>query len=119
MLASDPAGILEQIFGRAGIPLTQESTKDDHALSWPSWVGDTSPGSEGFGVRKSPKTQSDTRRPLLSEPMSSISRCLMVCRSRKSMDFPLPLPRFCRGLGSGSGKSRGAVPFKLDLVCCG
>lgn len=33
MLASDPAGILEQIFGRAGIPLTQESTKDDHALS--------------------------------------------------------------------------------------
>jgi hypothetical protein len=32
MLASDPAGILEQIFGRAGIHLTQESTQDDHAL---------------------------------------------------------------------------------------
>jgi hypothetical protein len=33
MLASDPAGILEQIFGRAGIHLTQESTQDDHALT--------------------------------------------------------------------------------------
>ena len=33
MLASDPAGILEQIFGRAGIHLTQESTQDDHALA--------------------------------------------------------------------------------------
>ncbi len=32
MLASDPAGILDQIFGRAGIHLTQESTQDDHAL---------------------------------------------------------------------------------------
>lgn len=32
MLASDPAGILNQIFGRAGIHLTQESTQNDHAL---------------------------------------------------------------------------------------
>ena len=32
MLAPDPASILDQIFGRAGIPLTQESTPDDHAL---------------------------------------------------------------------------------------
>jgi hypothetical protein len=36
MLASDPAGILDQIFGRAGIHLTQESTQDDHALSAPT-----------------------------------------------------------------------------------
>jgi hypothetical protein len=33
MLASNPAAILDQIFGRAGIALTQESTQDDHALS--------------------------------------------------------------------------------------
>jgi hypothetical protein len=32
MLASNPAAILDQIFGRAGIALTQESTQDDHAL---------------------------------------------------------------------------------------
>ena len=32
MLASNPAAILDQIFGRAGIALTQESTRDDHAL---------------------------------------------------------------------------------------
>ena len=33
MLAPNPASILDQIFGRAGIALTQESTSDDHALS--------------------------------------------------------------------------------------
>jgi hypothetical protein len=32
MLASNPAAILDQIFGRAGIALTHESTQDDHAL---------------------------------------------------------------------------------------
>jgi DNA-binding response OmpR family regulator len=32
MLASDPARILDQIFRRAGIPLTQESTSGDSAL---------------------------------------------------------------------------------------
>jgi len=36
MLAPNPASILDQIFGRAGIALTQESTSDDHALNQPS-----------------------------------------------------------------------------------
>jgi hypothetical protein len=33
MLASNPARILEQISRRARIPLTQESTSGDHALT--------------------------------------------------------------------------------------
>ena len=39
MLASDPARILDQILDRAGIPLTQESTSDDHAclMTFP-WI---------------------------------------------------------------------------------
>jgi hypothetical protein len=55
MLASNPAAILDQIFGRAGIALTQESTQDDHALSprKPSLASEQQAGRDQFALRLS------------------------------------------------------------------